>query len=133
MGRNRIVRPVVVRLPLSDGDWIDVKKQLTVGEVRHIFERQIAEYRSGERARIDPHYVGLSQVLEYLVGWSLADGSTPVPCTESGLLMIDSESYLEIESAITHHIAAHEAHEAAAKNEKDGATPSSAISPSVGG
>ena len=32
MGRNRIVSPETIRLPLSDGDFLTVKKELNAGE-----------------------------------------------------------------------------------------------------
>ena len=36
MPRNRFVEPETVRLELSDGDWIEVKKELTYGEEQRL-------------------------------------------------------------------------------------------------
>lgn len=67
MGRCRVVQPEVVRLLLSGGDFIDVKKELTAGEY---FDLLIAQTERQAFAKI----------LAYVVGWSFcgADGQ-PVP------------------------------------------------------
>jgi hypothetical protein len=41
--RNRFVKPEIVRLPLSGGDWLDVKRRLTSGEMRQVVRAALAE------------------------------------------------------------------------------------------
>src|SRR4051812_47252677 len=96
MGRNRFIRPQVVRLELSEGDWIDVKRELTSGEQRHIFSQIVKEHRGGERPLLDTQKVGATRVIEYLVGWSFCDDNGPVPLSESALDNLDGETFKEI-------------------------------------
>jgi len=58
MGRCRIVTPESVRLPLSDGDFLTVKKELNAGE----YHALVTEGAAGKPFAV---------VIAYLVGWSL--------------------------------------------------------------
>jgi hypothetical protein len=71
MGRYRFVQPDVVRLPISDGDFIDIKKQLNHGERDDMFAAMSATSPVGDRLRFDARRVRTLKVLTYLVGWSL--------------------------------------------------------------
>jgi hypothetical protein len=132
MGRNRFVKPSVVRLPLSDEDWIDVKRELTSGEQRHIFSQIVKEHRGGEKPILDTQKVGATRLIEYLVGWSLCDENGPVALTPSAIDNLDGETFLEIVSAIDAHELKIEAERAERKNAKAGASASSPLSPSAG-
>ena len=66
MGRCRMVTPESVRLPLSDGDFITVKKELNAGE--------------GLDLEAEPAPRTLPVILAYLVGWSFVGaGNEPIP------------------------------------------------------
>jgi hypothetical protein len=67
MGRNRIVLPESTRLPLSDGDFLTVKKELNAGEyVDFLTDRAAGNF--------------FALQLAYLVGWSLTGtGGEPIP------------------------------------------------------
>lgn len=58
MPRCRVVRPEVVRLSLSDGDWIDVIKELNAGEYFDLIEAMAARKP-------------FSKLVAYVLGWSL--------------------------------------------------------------
>jgi hypothetical protein len=139
MARCRVVRPETVRLPLSDGDWIEVKKRLTAGEARAVMGRMVKTMTPGEKIELDPLQVGRSKALEYLVDWSLIgpDGKSLVIRDQSreaiGQLLdsLDEDSFAEITKAIETHEKAMEAERDEEKNAPDGASASSAISPSV--
>ncbi len=132
MSRCRFVQPEVVRLPLSDGDFLDVKKQLTAGEERQVFSRQIRAQGLGDKAQLDLDQVGKSKIVMYVLGWSFVDATGhPVPFSESALDNLDAESFSEIRDAVDAHEAAVEAERAARKNGPTSETTSSAISPSV--
>lgn len=132
MARNRFVRPQTVRLELSDGDWIEVKKELNAGEHRRVFGRLVKDMRAGERAQLDPEQVGLTKVVEYLVAWSLEDNGKPVEVTEGAINSLDAQTFGEIVKAIDAHEAAVDAEIEARKNDTDGGKVSSPISPSAG-
>ncbi len=67
MPHCRVVAPGIVRLPLSDGDWIDVKRELTAGE----YDDYLADMHARKK---------FSKAIQYLIGWSFVglDGQ-PLP------------------------------------------------------
>ncbi len=132
--RCRFVQGDVVRLPLSGGEWIDVKAELNAGEARHIFSALVKEMHAGRPTTIDPDKVGVTKVVEYVVGWSLLglDGR-PEPVSESAIDGLDVDTYREIVDAVDAHDAACEAARLARKNGQGGESPSPAISPSLAG
>jgi hypothetical protein len=94
----------VVRLHLSDGDWIDVKQELNAGEQRQIYAGLVKDMRAGETPTLDPEKVGLTRILAYLVGWSFVDASgRPVAYGESAVKNLDMDTYREIDAAIAAH------------------------------
>jgi hypothetical protein len=96
--------PDVVRLPLSEGEWIEVKKELNAGEQRRVFTRLVKAMHFNEKAEIDPEQVGFSKVVEFLVGWSLTDAAgKSVPVSEGAISSLDGETYNEIVKVIDAH------------------------------
>jgi hypothetical protein len=133
MGRNRFVQPEIVRLELSDGDWVDVKKRLTVGEERAAFQAIVGEVNqaTGWR-RPNVEMVGIAEMVAYIVRWSFRDAQDlPVPVSVTAIKQLDAVSFNEIEKALEAHVAAVEAELAALKNGKDGENKSVATSPSA--
>jgi hypothetical protein len=112
MPRCRVVAPDVVRLPLSDGDSVEVKKTLNAGEYRQLIYSQFKETPDGERVTLDHSKVGMAKLLAYIVGWTFVgfDGQ-PLPyrpdepedirrATIDGL---DQDTYRELIAAVTAH------------------------------
>jgi len=112
MPRCRVVAPDVVRLPLSDGDSVEVKKTLNAGEYRKLIYDQFKDTPDGERITLDHSKVGMAKLLAYIVGWTFVgfDGQ-PLPyrpdepedirrATIDGL---DQETYRELIAAVTAH------------------------------
>jgi hypothetical protein len=131
MGRCRMVEPEQVRLPISDGDFIDVKRQLTAGEHRRIFLDQIKGdvIVSGQEMQLDPAKLGITRILAYVVGWSLVDpDGHPIPFSEATLLLQDADTYGEIAEAVDAHIEAQERLRAERRANPTSASPSWAIS-----
>ena len=132
MGRNRFVQPDIVRVSLSDGDFIDIKKELNAGEQRRVFSRFVKDARSGESWAVDPEQVGLTKMVEYLIGWSLVDADgKPVDVSEESIKSLDVDSFKEIKDAIDAHEKQVETERAERKNAKAGTVSSEAISASV--
>lgn len=111
----------------ADGDWIDVKKELTAGEQREMFIGLIKDrtMHEGEKANLDPALVGVNSLLSYLLGWSFVDDDgEPVPYSLitmaveerlATILRLDPEDYQELDRAIDLHMAAMAAEKAALK------------------
>jgi hypothetical protein len=130
--RNRFVQPDIVRLDLSDGDFIDIKKELNAGENRRVFARLVKDMRAGEKITLEPEQVGLTKLVEYLVGWSFTDGTgKPVELSEGAIQSLDQETYAEIVAAIDQHETKIEAERADRKKKTTGMHPSEAISASA--
>jgi len=126
------VQPDVVRLTLSDGDYIDVKKELNAGEERRVWWRLVKTMTPGEKPVLDPEKVGLTKVVEYLVGWSFTDtAGKPVKVSEAALTNLDGETYSEIVKVIDAHDDAVIAEREARKNGKGDTANSSTTSLSV--
>lgn len=143
MSRNRFVKPEVVRLQLSEGDYVDVKKRLTHGE-REDFFATIAPFDHSGLSKVDRHLLRTTRVLTYLVGWSLmTDGpigpdgqptQVPVPMSPDmpeqaradTIRNLDTETFDEIHKALEQHIDAMDAEAEAAKNGQSAATASAA-------
>jgi hypothetical protein len=102
-----MVPPDVQRLPLSDGDFLDVKCALTAGEQREIFIQQIkgGVITSGQETQLDPRKIGITRIVAYIVGWSLVDGDgRPIAFSEDALLAQDPDTLREITAAVDAHV-----------------------------
>lgn len=132
--------PETKKLDLAHGDWLIVKKRLTAGEQRRIFDRMVKQMHAGEKPDLDPMQVGHSQVLEYLVDWGTFTDASGKPLVirgkgpdEIGRILndLDTDDYADIVAAIDEHVTAMDAERAAEKNARDGESAASATSPSV--
>lgn len=104
MSRCKFVQPDVVRIALSDDEWIDVKKELNAGEERGVFAKLVKEMHFDQKATLDPEQVGLSKIVAYVVAWSFKDASEKsVPFSESALKNLGADTYAEISKAIDAH------------------------------
>lgn len=117
-----------VQQAAEDGDWIDVKKELTAGETKRVFTDVIKgkEMRQGEAPILDPEKVGITNILAYLLAWSFLDEDGE-PQPYSAITMSDDQrmdtiyrlsaaDYQELDQAIDYHIAAVAAEREARKN-----------------
>jgi hypothetical protein len=136
MGRDRIVEPETVRLTISDGDFIDVKKRLNHGEYDDHLSRISPFQTPGEPVRMETRQIRTSKVLAYLIGWSLTHKGQPIPMSPDMpenarvdvLNSLDRATFTEIHQAIDAHEDAGDAEADASKKERGGANGSSAIS-----
>jgi len=137
MSRSRIVRPETTTLPISDGDWLLVKKRLNNGEQRQRLAR-LYRYAPDGTTQIDPLQIGLSTILAYLLDWSLVDpngaqiaiAGKGVDDITAALDAIDPESFREIREAIEAHAEAMEAERETQKKILNSAPGSLATFPS---
>lgn len=134
---SRFVRPEVVRLQLSGGDFIDVKKELNTGESRRVFARMARDMTPGQNVQLDPQQVGMAKVVEYLIGWSFTDDNgKPVELPESPEMKeavisnLHIDDWNEIRQAIDAHEDRVDAQRAQEKKAHAGVNSSKATSPS---
>jgi hypothetical protein len=123
VGRNRFVEPRTVRLPLTDGDWIEVKDELTVGETKTYEASGL-----GAGGAIDWPTYYIARVCVYLQDWSLRDAQDkPVDVSREAVSALDTDTFTEIENAIS----AHRKAKADAKKKLTETSPTSRPSPSA--
>lgn len=136
MGRPRGVKADTVKLDLSDGDWIEVKRTLTVGEERDLVSLAVRGYRPDGTADLDTRLLSFLSAATYLKAWSLIgmDGM-PIPWMPGAsvtarvdvLRTLDTATMTEIDAAIS----AHREAVATAKNAHSGGTGTDQTSPSA--
>jgi hypothetical protein len=132
MGRCRFVQPDVVRLSLSDGDFIDAKRELNAGEQRRVFSRMVRDMTPGEKLTLKADEVGRTKLSEYIVGWSFTDvDGKPVPVSDSAIDNLDTDTYAELVKAIDEHEAAETAKREARLKNRASASGSKTISESA--
>lgn len=110
MARNRFPQPDVERLPLSDGDWIEIKKELNVGEEKDVTLlslREVSEGKDGQtRLTHDYQLTPFAKAVVYLVSWSFWNADGPVKLHDdqkkrlAQLRALDRDSWTEITDAI---------------------------------
>lgn len=128
----RFSKPESVKLNISQGDWLLVKKRLTAGEQRRVYTRLIKRMVSGEPTELDPTLVGITTILGYLLDWSIKDAANnPIAVTDQtvidALSNMDGESFNEILQAVQDHEKAMADEREVEKNVPAGESTSSAI------
>lgn len=134
---SRFVRPDTIRLTISNGDWLLVKRRLSFGDQRAAFARLYTTDPDGT-VRRNPTGLGVAQVAAYLLDWNLTDdaGRPVVICGVStdelmaALDQLSPEDFTEIREAIEAHEAATLAAIEDAKKKSAGITTSDPTSPS---
>lgn len=107
---SRFVRPQVTRLELSDGDWLEVRRELTVGEQRTAMSKIVKTMRADGRIEPDLQQVGKAEIAAYILDWSFTDENDKrVPYSDAALDNLTTSAFQEIETAVRAHIAAVEA------------------------
>src|SRR4030095_5485983 len=105
-----------VRLELSGGDWLLVRKHLTAGEERDAEARVIkaGSFKPGEPPELDLEHLGIAQAVSYLLDSSITDADEkpirirdqPYAFIAAALRNQTPESLREILEAIQAHDAA---------------------------
>jgi hypothetical protein len=128
MASSWFVVPDIVRLPLSGGQWVDVKKELNQGEQRAMFA-SMGDYNPA--SRVAATVVTRQFVAAYVLAWSLSDDDgRPVAFSEGALDALKGHRFNEIWEAVNAHDDRARAAQADEKKTRDGATASMPTSPS---
>ncbi len=139
MAKKWFVQPETVRLDLGDGDWLLVKKRLTVGEQRKSLASAFSEFRTDGRVTANLEMLGKREALAYLVDWSLCDDAgkpVRIDTDAKRVAAIDNlspEAFDIISAAVAAHVEAMDAEREAEKNAPRQGSESSATLSSVAG
>lgn len=108
---DTIVKPKTVRLSLSDGQFLDVKRRLNAGEQQDLFAAMAPYLTAGEKPQLKSQSVMTAKILAYLLGWSLMDEGVPIPMSPdmpegarlATLRSLDPDVFREVREAIDSH------------------------------
>ena len=119
MTRSRFVQPATTNIPLSDGDWIEVKQALTYGEGQALYTSAVdstldmGEAGTGQprtRFGLRMEAWAVKRICAWVVDWSFTDISgNKVEFSEQAVAALDEDTGKEIDAALTAHMAAIEA------------------------
>lgn len=110
MPRNRFVQPAVVRLDLSDGDWVEVKEQITYGEAQRLtgsmLRTRVSRDDGANEVGVDYARFSVLKLQTWLTDWSFRDEQDkPVPLSPAAIENLDPATAEEIDAAINVHLA----------------------------
>jgi hypothetical protein len=137
---DRYRAPEEHRLELSGGDYLIVRKHLTAGEARDIQTKimKVVTTTGKPELVVDPAQVNLSEMVIYLLDWSITKGGKkveildqPYDVVAAALLNQDPESFEEIRDAIDAHDKAMKAEREFQKKMRSGETAPSSTSGSA--
>jgi len=123
------------RLPLSDGDWVAVRRELSYGQQRRLaaaglsgVPQALVEQGQGEGLSLDLAAYDLERLSTWLLDWSFrdADGG-PVVVSRQSIEALHPDTAAEINAALDAHIEALEAK----KGRPGGPSKPAATSPSA--
>jgi hypothetical protein len=103
------VEPAVVRVALAEGEWLDLKRELTVGESMAVQQRLIKTVRTDGRVEPDLKEVWKANICAYIVGWSLTRNGSPVPFSFDAVDNLSKSAWERISQVVTAHIEAGDA------------------------
>jgi hypothetical protein len=118
VSRNRFVVPGTTRLALSDGDWIEIKTQLTYAESERLKvaglsrKQRTAGLSSGDNQELefDLGAYNPARIEIWLVEWSFRGADDkPVAITKNAIAALDPDTAAEIHAALDAYLEAQEA------------------------
>ena len=116
--RNRFVSADTVRLDLSDGDWIEVKAQLTYAETVELQAAGVGDTLKDGDLKMDWVLYKMARINTWVIDWSFEDANEKrVPCTPQAVATLDPDTADEIDRALDAYLE----RQAEAKKEKAGA------------
>jgi hypothetical protein len=120
----RFVEPEVVRYELKSGDWVELKKELSVGEEKAFRSAGLRHMKQdgGESAIVvDWAAMATARVEAYLVGWSAkGQNGKPLAVTATSIKALHKDDFEEIDKLVEKHMEA----TGETKNEQSGGTTS---------
>jgi hypothetical protein len=131
--RSRFASGAAVKLPLTDGDWVLVRAELTFGQQRRLAAAGLTGYDAtalaGERLRVDLASFEIEKLCVWVMDWSFTDADGgPVVVSRQSIEGLTPETAAEIDAALEAHLEAEAEKKArgATGSPRPGATSSSA-------
>lgn len=111
-----------IRIDISGGDWLLVRKHLTAGEEREAHARVIkaGTFKHGEKPELDLEHLGIAQACSYLLDWSITDADDkPIRIRDQGYAFIAAALRNQTPESLKEILNAIEAHDAAMIEERE--------------
>jgi hypothetical protein len=109
MPNNWFVQPAVVRLDLGDGQWAEIKEQITYGESQRLSGAMLRSVRTAagdNEVGVDFARYAVLKLQTWLVDWSLRDeADKPVPLSPAAIENLTPEAAEALNAAIDAHVA----------------------------
>lgn len=110
-GRGRFVSSGTVRIDLSEGDWIDIKRELTYGEEQHLASTGLVSLKETDNGKgelgIDWGALNLAKIETWVIDWSFTnDDDKRMPVDKSTVRNLKADTAVEILTAIDKYEAA---------------------------
>jgi len=108
VSRQAFVTPATVKLELTEGDWIEVKKELTYGEQLQLQDESAVRGEDDIRHFTNSAFY-IARLVIWIVDWSFEDDKGHVEVTADAVRALRGEIAGEINTAINKHEAEQEA------------------------
>lgn len=138
MSRVRFQKLTVVRLPLSEGDWVEVRERLSGVEKKRMSASAFQSLTQGKeedkpQIGVDFAILTVARTKAYLVDWNFKDeNDKPVKFSEDAIDALDEDTLKEIETALDKHIAEQDAKKQLPSGEATSSSGSPAVATSAG-
>lgn len=138
--RDRFAGGAPVRLALSDGDWVLIRRELSYGQQRRLtfagltgVPSALAEQGQGQRLTMDMATYHVERLATWVVDWSFVDGDgAPVVVSREAIEALHPDTAAEVDAALDAYLEAQAAKKAPpVPGESPGAPPSAATSSSA--
>jgi len=119
---SRYRKPEEMRLELSGGDWLLVRKHLTAGEERDAEIRVIkaGTFKGGEKPELDLEHLGIAQAVAYLLDWSITDADDrPIRIRGQAYAFVAAALRDQTPESLREILDAIQAHDTAMRAERD--------------
>jgi hypothetical protein len=119
---SRYRRQEELRIDISGGDWLLVRKHLTAGEARSIAARAFkpGTFKAGGQPEVDIENFGIGQAVGYLIDWSITDvDDKPISIRGKGYEFVEAALKNQSPESLTEILDAIQAHDAAMTAERE--------------
>jgi hypothetical protein len=124
MPKFRFVTPAVVRLPLSESDWCEIKEQLTYAEQQRLsgaMLRTVKTAAGDNEMGVDFARYAVLRLQMYLTDWSFKDeADKPVALSPAAIENLSQDAAAEINDALDAYLQEREAGKATPPSSKNG-------------
>ena len=109
MARKAFVEPATVKLELSEGDWIEVKRELSYGEQLQLQDESSRRSEEDDKLRFVYSSFYVAHLVAWIVDWSFTDDNGRVEVTADSIRALKSDIAGEINTALNKYEAEQDA------------------------